>query len=633
MAEPGAINPWEGYSFAQMLRNIGKRAGSIASGVPNEIAANLVDLGDNAKAAALTLVPGVGALNAARDVIKRFSPEPAPLPEEAPTLRPTPFATHSNDRATQAVGMLLDPTNLAGAGVLGKLVRSAKGVVPKAIERMGASKEAREASAARRAADAAELEAPVREKPRSAEERAAVAPDKYRQMYNAEGEQAVIDAATRGEHIRKAPSGGGYTGFPRDITTRRQIRERLRPSLDRQLDDAQSALTYAEEPARVGNWYQRARAGITESTEPYMMDRVLENQATHSAGVSPENEIVFALRHGQSRALGDAQRGFRGAQQEALDDAVAGNPYFDLGAKYYKSDPVPADMRFKISEYRNKNDPRRDQGSPFGTNDFRYAQGFNYTHPGGEKWHAGVSDQMHPVMDAESALVVDRARKRGQPNITGEMVQEFPWVLGKAEDLFLQGKFAGDTELESKVNALREANKSTADYQQKHAMSLTYGHRPGEGIGHRSDIGELPLEQQAEYGPKWTRPPTGADPHARDAIASALRLRQLPPMEGVGSWLGKPEAVGIARPLVYPEVGSVMKVTPEQTEALKAGEMFRGLVSGQRAVAGNLPVTMQSRAGKNALLLERMGMNEVGNPASHLPTVDEMTALEPLAGK
>lgn len=504
---------------------------------------------------------------------------------------------------------VLDPTKGAG--------RAAR-AVPKSILKMGVSKEAREASAARRAAEAAEQDAPVLATPRTAEERAAVPPDKYRQMYATQGEDAVTRAAEMGEHLRRAPE-GGYVGLPRHITNKRGISD-MRRSLDKQLSDADEAIAYAEVPQRHGNWYDRARAGVDETTEPALRDRTLEQHGVFSAGVAPEHELAFALRHGQSRAIGEPRRGFRGAQQEALDQAVAENR--------------PAELQFKIGEYAKKNDSRVTERSPFGVNDFRAAQSFGYTHPDGSPWHAGVSDTMHPVMDAEQALVVKRARDAGNTSMTGEKAQELPWVLGKGEDLYLQKKFAGDTDLQSKINALREANKTTADHYPKHTFSATYEMVPGERTGHRPDILAAPFEQQREYGRgAWTRQPMDGDPHARDVLYSAMGMRQMPPIEGAGSWKGKQQPLTIARPLVYPEVKSVMGLPPEQMTALQAVERMRGVLSGQAAVAGNLPVTLAGRTGKTRLLAERMGMNEVGNPLSQVPDVAEMQALEAAAGK
>jgi hypothetical protein len=475
--------------------------------------------------------------------------------------------------------------------------------VPNVVLDMGASKAARDRAAAGRVADEAERQAAatgedVERVARSAEERAAVDPDKYRKLYKEQGEQAVFDAAERGEHLRRGPD-GELIGAPRDVRTDADL-ERMRKGLDDQLTGARMAISFAEDPKRVGNWYERAQQGILETTEPKLLDRTLDAQALHSQGVDPIAQAQFANRYLQSRGLGVPQTGFYGRQAKLLDEARARGEN--------------AKLAFKVGEYRKKLDAREDQLSPSGVNDFRAAQTYGYTDTYGQPWSAGVSPQMHPFMDAENALTVLRSRAMGVPGMTGALVQELPWVLGKSEDLLLRGLHKGDTPLDTRRNVIREANKTQADADFDLAGAATLGTEPGLDTGIAREIGS----------PKWTRAANEADPHERDILLSATDQRHYPPTMATGEWKGATEPNVVNRPLLYSHAKST-DIAPEQLAAMKALEAHRGLAGGQTAVAMNFPDTKGS--GLTDVLLERKGMNRYGNPTAHMPTPDEMVAL------
>lgn len=497
--------------------------------------------------------------------------------------------------------------------------------VPPELAGFGETKAKREAATAKRLAQqkTAEPDATVRAK--GAGKREKVEPDVYRKMYAEEGGQAVLDAANRGEHLKPKP-GGGYVGGPRTVLTGPQLGG-MRRAFDSQVEQGARAIEYAD-PGRMGNWYDRAKAGQAVSNEPHQLDRSLEAHAVYSAGVSPESELAFALKHNNSRALGTGERAYRGAGMRTLDEAVAQDR--------------PAALAHKIGEYRAKNDPRLPEESPFGVNDFRNAQAWSYTTPSGEPWRAGVTDQMHPFIDAEMARAVDRANTRGvggKTDWSGAQLQEVPWVFNKAEDIYGRGKdarFAGGTE--GKIAALREANKTIADYFPKHAGSATYEYVPGANTGHVPQIADLPFEARQAYGNegRWDVPlpstlatkfgAVGAGP--RDALYSAAGFRQLPSIESVGNYTNSLGAVEqnpmtIARPLLDFSTNTVNQVNPNTLKAAKAIETLRGVIDAQENMAMNLPVTAQARKGKSSLLLER------GAP----PNRQEMNAvLEALRG-
>jgi hypothetical protein len=272
----------------------------------------------------------------------------------------------------------------------------------------------------------------------------------------------------------------------------------MRRAMDKDFIDSVEAVRLAD-PDRLGTWYDRAKAGIAQSAEPYQLDRTLDQHAVYSAGVSPESELGFALKHQNSRVAGQPERAYRGPGMRTLDTAVA--------------EDRPAKLAFKVGEYREKNDPRVPNTGLFGVNDFRRAQGMGYTDPEGKPWKAGVTATMHPFMDAETALQVSRANRAGIGGRTdwqGPHIQELPWVYGKAQDLYSRGqrgRFAGDP-LEGMKSSIREANKTAQDYMYKHAASATHEAIPGASLGHVRQALDMPPEQKVEYGRKgrWDQP-------------------------------------------------------------------------------------------------------------------------------
>jgi hypothetical protein len=475
-------------------------------------------------------------------------------------------------------------------------------------------------------------------------DRARVEPTTYRDMEAEQGPQAVLDAARKGEHLKQTES--GYVGAPRTVTGPRALAV-MRGNLDEQFGNAVEAVNIAD-PQSLGTWYNRSRFGQGISNEPYMVPRVLEEHGVYSAGVSPESELGFALKHRNSRALGQPMMAFRSAGMNTLDDAVANN--------------VPADLGDKIGEYAKKQDPRNPGRSLFGVNDFRAAQTFGYTDAEGNPWKAAVSETMHPVMDAETALMVDRANAAtlgGRTDWRGEQIQEVPWIYGKAQDLYSRGygagaRFAGEP-IEGIIAALREANKSPAEFIPKHTASGTYEIAPGASTGHMQDYFNWSPEDRAAYDAtgSWAQEapematqrlgifgPAGEMPSnvgagKRDVLYSALGMRQLPTIESSGSYRNsRGELEGnkmyISRPLVDYPTGGVGKMSPLTYDALDAAEHFRGLVDAQEAYALNLPNTSLSAPNKSGILLETTGNLPIEQQLTYgspQPTSEQLAAL------
>ena len=468
--------------------------------------------------------------------------------------------------------------------------------------------------------------------------RVKVPPDVYRKMAAEQGDDAVLRAARAGQHLKRTAD--GYTGAPRTVTSGQGLGA-MRRDMDTDFADSVEAVRLAD-PERLGTWYDRAKQGIAESVEPYQLDRALEQHGVYSAGVSPESELAFALKHLNSRVAGDPQMAYRGAGMRNLDTAVAENR--------------PAKMGFKIGEYAEKNDPRVPNTGLFGVNDFRRAQGMGYTDPQGNPWKAGVSDTMHPFMDAETALQVDRANTAGTGGRTdwaGPHIQEVPWVYGKGQDLHsrgLRGRYKGD-ELEGIKQSLRDANNTARDYMYKHAASATHEQVPGASLGHVRQVLDMTPEEKLAYGregrfdmpsPEMELnefPQVGAG--NRDAIYSALGYRQLPSVDAQGLYMNKLGGVEtnpmtIARPLMdFPTGGGGGRMAEDSSRVMDTAEQFRALMDAQEAGAYNLPNTMAGVKGKNSMVYDtrEMNPNKLGDPsAGVLPTSEQLAKMGDVMG-
>jgi len=479
---------------------------------------------------------------------------------------------------------------------------SPAGMVSGDMAALFAQKAARERALAKKsinAADQVATNAPAKKKTGK------VQADIFRRMENELGSDAALAAARRGDHLK--PDGyGGYVGAPRYITSPQSLGS-MRTSLSDQFDSGVSMLNHAD-PARMGTWYDRAKAAQRLTNEPWQLPRSLDQHAVYSAGVAPESELGFALKHQVSRALGEPDMAYRTAPMKTLDTAVAEDRLPNLG--------------FKVGEYRNKNDPDMPNTGMFGVNDFRAAQGFGYTTPDGKIWKGGVSKTMHPFMDAETALTVDRANKAavgGRLDWQGPHIQEVPWVLGKAQDLYRRGKgktgrynannFGGD-ENAAMGQAIKDANNTFEDYLYKHTGSATHESIPGASTGHVSQMLTAPQAEKEAYtqAGSWSLLDSlGTD---KDALYGAAGFRQLPELPSSGGYLNsvnqfETNPMSIARPLIdFPTGGGGGRVAGSRASTMDAIEQMRAAVDAQEAGAWNLPNTMKGVKGKNSAVID-----------------------------
>ena len=462
----------------------------------------------------------------------------------------------------------------------------------------------------------------------------ATSPTVFREMANTQGDEAVLKAVRRGDHLK--PDGlGGYIGAPRTIDSPQALGN-LRKKLDSEITNSAEAVELGD-PSRLGTWYQRAKGAMAATNEPHQLQGSLSAHGAYSAGVSPESELGFSLKHQNSRALGEPGMAFRKKVMDTLDKATAQG--------------VPAKLAEKTDEYRNKLDPRMPVSGLFGVNDFRAAQNFGFTNKQGKPWKAAVTGTMHPFMDAETALLTDRMNKVGagdKVNWNGPQMQELPWVYGKAQDLYERGKnarFKGDP-IEGRMAAIREANNTFEDYLPKHAMSATHEAVPSGQIDHVNSVLGMPYEARQDYGNvgRWDveapvegqipgQEHIGAGP--RDAIYSAMGLRQMPSVPSVGAWMEEGRLqnnpLTIARPLVdFPTGGGGGSVAPLTNDAVGMAELFRAAIDAQAAGAANMPNTMNAAKNKTGVLLDTMPH---GATTGVQPSAEQLAAINEAAGQ
>lgn len=195
--------------------------------------------------------------------------------------------------------------------------------------------------------------------------------------------------------------------------------------------------------------------------------------------------------------------------------------------------------------------------------------------------------------------------------------------------------------------AIREANNTFEDYLPKHTVSATHEAVPSGQINHVPDVLGMPYEARQDYGRvgRWdVEPPTEAripgSEHVgdgpRDAIYSALGLRQLPSIPSVGAWMEEGvlqnNPMTIARPLAdFPTGGGGGAIAPLTDELIGLAEMFRAAIDAQAAGAANLPNAMKSGVkNKTGVLIDTVPQ---GGITGVQPTAEQLAAINEAAGK
>ena len=411
--------------------------------------------------------------------------------------------------------------------------------------------------------------------------------------YRSVSEEEAQKMARRGAHLRQTDD-GTFVGGPRNITSKAQVRA-LRRRVDKRLDDSAEMIAAALGPQKVGQWYPETKEFIDEVSpvgRPHIVPQV---QALYSAQASPEGELGFALR--------GINQGLRGE-----DIKVKTKKQDEKLAKHLETgEDIPQGP--KTGEYRDRIDPRNPVNH-LGVNDFRWTRNFEYTNPDGTPWKGGTSNTMHPFIDGETLLAVDRANNRaagGRTDWSGQMAQEVPWITQKAADMFKRDKKGNRFGFDFN-RAIEDASRTIADYAPKHTVSATYEAMPGAGTGHRPDVASMTPEEYALFDLGWAGD-KGHDPFYQG-------MYQRPVVDATGSYkniAGEVEGnpVSIARPMVDlvadKKLGQGM--APGALADVEAAEGMRALIDAQQAGAAHLPnIAKVRKAGtKNTALIDTGG--------------------------
>jgi len=439
----------------------------------------------------------------------------------------------------------------------------------------------------------------------------------------------LVDDATRiarrNPHLVESGqrSEGFYVGGPRNIQNRQDLTN-TRRDFDR----------YVGADPRGGDWYDRYRAGVREVTggDPAQNRWMAAQEGQWSAGVGPESEFGFALKENNASIAGMPVKSARPAQHEAHMRAVA------------TGDANQYQLGKKTGEYAGLINPDRPgPAGATGVNDFRHARNFGYTDPSGNLQRDALTDAQHMFLDYETAAAVGRANQRslgGRSDWTGEQLQAAPWVRQKTIDemsrrpeyvdkYLRQGFTKSEAQRRGYEDAFADANRTIADFFQKHTAYATHEAVPGSATGHLAGSMSASDAEKAAYSldprSSWANAPGG-----RDAIYAGLgvpgtgnymRVRPTQDMQGFytnPAGLLETNPGQVARPLVSFDSGTVKSVSPADRSMLDAGEMFRAYVDAQNAGAWNKP-WMGGQASQS---------NSVFMPLNRPATVDEMMRLK-----
>ena len=419
-------------------------------------------------------------------------------------------------------------------------------------------------------------------------------------------DQALFIARQQPHIIPRAD--GGYVGAPRDIRTTRQLNKQ-RGSMDAEIDAG----------AAGGDWYDRYRNAILAVTNTARDgDWMAAIQGMMSAGVSPESELAFALKHTNSAIATGA---------DPVATTVARFPaQTDSGIAAAQANDVSRhQLGDKTREYARLINPR--QAGNFGVtgvNDFRYLRTLGFKQADGSAQSEGVGSTSHTYAHYETALGVDRANIRmadGRATWTGEQIQAAPWVKQKGDDFFERQKNGYLKKAKARLKdqgvtnvtdayvervgrqiSFEEATRTIGDYYPKHTAFATYEAQPYAGIDHLSGLQTASKAEQDEFArmpaSSWANSPGGGDDIYRNTrlgktgyVMKALPTQE---MQGVYTPPGMPPETNlgfVARPLVGFDTASAKTTPAHDQAALTSGEAIRAYIDTQGAGASHKPWT------------------------------------------
>lgn len=402
----------------------------------------------------------------------------------------------------------------------------------------------------------------------------------------------ALDEAMTGKHLKQSPA-GQYVGAPRGVAHEQHILQ-MRATYDDLVDQG----------IEVGgeSWYGRAQEGIKRiaGPNPEAQSRLARKTAVMSPEATPETEHGFMLT-GHNRVIAGEPPGISrtGRQDRSLREIhVSGET--KLGKK--------------VNVYAENLDPNTPPTAT-GTNDIWQSQAFGYTNPDGTPRTSGLSDQEHSFLDAEGILAAERANLRsagGRTDWTVPEIQAAAWVPMKARSLMAKRKGL------SWDDALREANKTQADYHAKHGAYITSEVIPYAQSGHMQGLVDAPLDIREGYArdprQSWTR-------NDRDVLLDSAGFYHEPGKPALGQYtspgggLETNPATATRVQVPFEADAQVGRTVPASTgQLLDESNLVRGYVDTQGGVPWHMAMPEGQpglkKRGMEGLLLEHGPLGE-----------------------
>ena len=419
----------------------------------------------------------------------------------------------------------------------------------------------------------------------------------------------AIDAARGGSHLKRDKA-GQYVGAPRGVDTPEKL-QALRESYDQQLEGA----------ATGGDWYNRAREGVTEVTgdpkapshlNPHISkgDMTADIWGMTSAQRTPEVNLGIATKQINQGAVG--QRPIKGTMP-AINEKVEATIY---------DGERQTDALQKLGVFGTNINPNNPYATT-GVNDIWHARAWGYKETDGSQWDSGLSATQHAFLDGETMLAVERANGRainGKTDWDASSAQAAPWVEGKAVGLIEKkaitiikaaekAREKGGTDpvptideaLDTVINvrgygieeARAEANATYPDFFDKHTAYANYEAVPGDKTGHLPAM----LDADAATKAKYTEDLTMNDEYGRDILYDATGIQVRPTKETQGFYRNEAGEIEsnpgrVSRPMVGLDPNDAFAgraMDQPSVDIMEGVETLRAVMLGQEGIGYHKP--------------------------------------------
>lgn len=392
--------------------------------------------------------------------------------------------------------------------------------------------------------------------------------------------EEALDMVMQGQHLKQGAE-GRIVGGPDWVRSVEDL-ETIRTNFD----------SMVERGAIGGDWYQRAREGVTSITRRDLRSRVAQEFGLFSAQAEPPVNLRFSLSE-RMRAIAGTEPGARTAQQ-----AAAFGEQFPAG---------PISLGPKTGEFGSRVDPTKLPDPVSAVNDIWHARAWGYRQPGtNEPFSSGLKPAQHSFLDAETLLAVERANASnlgGRSNWIPEEVQAAAWVGTRGEDTARKqaAKRLGlsqddrhtiplDDLLQEEIEfGIQDASKEFTDAFPTHVAQSTFEAIPGVSTALFPALRELTPEGQA-LRQQFSNDPASQwfSERGGDALLDEMGVLNLPTQTTQGVFRGSGgnlelNPAFISRPLVALQADRQLGriVSDESASLLTKVEALRAFMDAQ----------------------------------------------------